>query len=114
MSSDQVSGNVLIGSYGMELALILDASARRRLASVASSDQLEGQAVAWALSDRPLVGEEVFVAGAYLGENATQLGSLIALETLRGVLIVGIVLATALLVSDPVVEAINRIIGGGR
>src|SRR5690606_4570535 len=114
MSSDQVSGNVLVGSHGMEMALILDASMRRRLASVAASDQLEGQAVAWALSERPLIGEEMFVAGAYLGDSATQLGSVIALDTLRGVLIVGIVIATALLVSDPVVDAINRIIGGGR
>jgi hypothetical protein len=96
------------------MALILDASTRRRLASVAASDQLEGQAVAWALSERPLIGEEMFVAGGYLGENATQLGSVIALDTLRGVLIVGIIIATALLVSDPVVDAVNRIIGGGR
>ena len=52
-------------------------------------------------------------AGAYLGENATHLGSLIALDTLRGVLIAGIVLATALLVNQPVVDAINRFLNSG-
>lgn len=113
MSSDQVSGNVLVGSYGMELALILDASNRRRLASVAASDQLEGQAIAWVLSERPLIGEEMFVAGAYLGDNATQLGSVVALDTLRGVLIAGIIVATALLLQQPVVDAINRFLNSG-
>lgn len=113
MSSDLVSGNILVGSYGMELALILDASMRRRVASVAASDQLEGQAVAWALSERALIGEEIFVAGAYLGDNATQLGSLIALDTLRGVLIAGIIVATALLLQQPVVDAINRFLNSG-
>ena len=45
-----------------------------------------------------------------------MLGALIIVfrEVLEAGLIVGIVIATALLVSDPVVDAINRIIGGGR
>jgi hypothetical protein len=113
MGDDQVAGNVLVGSFGMELALILEASRRKRLASVAASDQLEGQAVAWALAEHPLIGEEMFVAGAYLGENAAQRGSVVALDTLRWVLIIGIVVATALLLQQPVVDAINRLIGGG-
>lgn len=113
MGDDQVAGSVLVGSFGMELALVLEASRRRRLVSVAASDQLEGQAVAWALAERPLIGEEMFVAGAYLGDNATQHGSVVALDTLRLALILGIVVATALLLQQSVVDAINRLIGGG-
>jgi hypothetical protein len=113
MGDDRVAGNVLVGSFGIELALILFASNRRRLASVAASDQLEGQAIAWALSEHPLIGEEMFVAGAYLGDSATQLGSIVALDTLRWVLIVGIIIATALLLQQPVVDAINRFLNSG-
>ena len=114
---DHVAGNILVGSFGMELALVLEASRRKRVASVAASDQLEGQAVAWVLAEQPLIGEEMFVAGAYLGDSAVQQGSVVALDTLRWVLIIGIVVATTLLVQeqvrDTITDAINRIIGGG-
>jgi hypothetical protein len=112
MGADRIAGNILVGSYGMELGLILDASNRRRLPSIAASDQLEGQAVAWALSERPLIGEEMFVAGAYLGNSAVQHGSVIALDTLRWALILGLIIASALLLQEPVVDAINRFLGG--
>jgi hypothetical protein len=49
MGDDRVSSNVMVGSYGPELALITDASKRRKLPIIAVSDQLEGQAVAYAL-----------------------------------------------------------------
>jgi ABC-type sulfate transport system permease subunit len=65
------------------------------------------------MAEQPLIGEEMFVAGAYLGDNATQRGSVVALDTMRWILIIGIVLATALLLEQPVRDAINRIIGGG-
>lgn len=113
IADNRASGSILVGSFGMELALALDASTRRGLTSVAASDQLEGQAVAWALSERPLIGEEMFAAGAYLGDDAVQKGSVIALDTLRWALILGIIIATALLVQQPVMDAINRLIGGG-
>lgn len=112
MGADRVAGNILVGSYGMELGLILDASMRRRLPSIAASDQLEGQAVAWALSERPLIGEEMFVAGAYLGDRAAQHGSVLALDTLRWALIVGLIVASALLLQEPVVDAITRFLRG--
>ena len=89
---DRVNANVLVGSFGPELALITEAAARRNQSLIAASDQLEGQAIAYAMSDHPLIGEEIFAAGAYLGDSASQKASLVALDLLRWLLIVGIIL----------------------
>jgi hypothetical protein len=78
---------VLAGSFGPELALVLFAAARRNLPTIATSDQLEGQAIAYALSDNALIGEEVFTAGAYLGGTASQIGGVVTTDILRWLLI---------------------------
>ena len=58
------------------------------------SDQLDGQAVAWVFSERPLIGEELYVAGAYLPRKpaALHLSQLLAMEGLRMAVILGILL----------------------
>ncbi|MDL1900780.1 hypothetical protein FBR02_08425 [Anaerolineae bacterium CFX9] len=99
-SNARASGDILIGSFGMELALILDGSRRRRAASIAASDQLEGQAIAWVMATHPLIGEEVFLASAYLGDRSSDAGALLALDTLRWLIIIGLIAAAALLLRD--------------
>jgi hypothetical protein len=113
LGDERVSGNVLVGSFGAELALVLEAAARRRQSSIAGSVDLDGQAVAYAMSDQPLIGEELFVAGAYLGGSATQRGSVVTLDVLRWLLILGILIATVNAIRVPVSEAITRLLGGG-
>jgi hypothetical protein len=98
VGADRVAGNVLAGSYGSELALIADAAMRRGQHFIATSDQLEGQAVALVMSDQPLIGEEIFAAGAYLGQAANQIASVVTLDVLRWLLIVGIFIPTELAV----------------
>ncbi|MFQ3568336.1 MAG: DUF6754 domain-containing protein [Aggregatilineales bacterium] len=110
---DRAAGGTFVGSFGPELALILDAAARRRIPTIAASDQLDGQAVAYGLGTYPLIGEEIFAAGGYLGENAAQLGALIATDTLRWLLIAAILAATALIIRQPVLDAIGGLLGGG-
>jgi hypothetical protein len=100
MGDERVSSNVLAGSYGLELALALDAAARRGQSSIAVSDRLDGQAIAYAMSDNPLIGEELLVAGAYLDDSATQRGGVAALDILRILLILGILIPTVIAVGD--------------
>jgi hypothetical protein len=88
---ERVSTNVLTGSFGPELALIMDTAARRRQTVIAASDQLEGQAVAFAMSDYPLIGEEMFAGGAYLGQRAAQVGGILAVDVLRFLLVLTII-----------------------
>ncbi|MBZ0292679.1 MAG: hypothetical protein K8L99_08985 [Anaerolineae bacterium] len=88
VADNHVGGNVLVGSFGSELALILDATYRRGQMSIAASDRLDGQAIAYAMADEPLIGEEIYVAGAYLDDQRV---SVFTLDVLRWVVILAIV-----------------------
>ena len=99
MGDNRVHTNVLAGSFGPELALVMDAAYRRDQRVVAGSNQLEGQAVAYALADEPLIGEEIFMAGAYLDEGRSFRAVIMTQDFLRWILIlviIGLALFTAL------------------
>lgn len=113
LGDERVSGSVLVGSFGPELALVFEASLRRRQTTIAGSTDLDGQAVAYALADYPLIGEELYVAGAYLGGSAAQRGSVVTLDVLRWLLILALLLGTANAIREPVAAALARLLGGG-
>lgn len=118
LSDDRVSANILVGSFGTELALVVEASLRRDRTVIASSDQLEGQAVAFAMADYPLIGEEIFTAGAYLGESASQTAGVVTQDVLRWLLIGAIFIPAAIAIGDSFLSgrftlAISRLFGGG-
>jgi hypothetical protein len=112
MANDRVAGSVLAGIYGTELALILDAANRRDQTTIATSTALEGQAVAYALSERPLIGEEVFAAGAYLGGQPNQVAAVTTIDFLRGLLILFILIPTIdALTHGALAAAVTRLLG---
>ncbi|MCZ2098095.1 MAG: hypothetical protein LC121_17865 [Anaerolineae bacterium] len=65
------------------------------------------------MADQPLIGEELFLAGAYLGDSASQRASVVTLDFLRWLLILGLLIATANTIREPVGEALARLLGGG-
>jgi len=98
-SDDNVSANVLIGRFGIEMIVIAEMGARRDIIQVAGSDtRLEGQAVAYVISETPMLGEEMFAGGAYLSRDPVSLGGLLAQDVLRWLMILfillGFILAT--------------------
>ncbi len=111
---DQVSANVLIGHFDQEIALIGDAVARTGCLSVAGTDSLPGQAVAFAAAQEPLIGEEVFASGAYLGAGPIHDASLRAQDILRWVLIIALIAGSALKVAGLDQVLLNLIPGGLR
>ncbi len=92
----QVDANVMFGHYGSELALIGESAIRLDQRLVAHSDVLEGQAVAFAQADSVLIGEELYAGPAYMDGSALQRGGLIALETLRWLVILAILVEVLL------------------
>jgi hypothetical protein len=90
VADEGVTSNVLIGSFEREAVLITEAGARRGLSQTVASDRLEGQAVGFVAGDYGLVGEEMFVAGAYLSDKPSRLASLAAQDLLRWVVVLGI------------------------
>lgn len=93
IGDDRVSSSVFAGRFGTELALMMEAGTRRNITSIGVTDDLEGQAVAFAFSASPLIGEEVFAAGAYLGDNAVQTGAVLTLDILRWLLVIALAAA---------------------
>jgi hypothetical protein len=107
LADDRIGVSVLGGSFGTELALPAEMALRRGQSLIATSDQPEGQAVAYVVSDQPLIGEEVFAAGAYLDGRAAQLGALVTLDVLRWLLILAILIPTVLAVADTLIRQVG-------
>jgi hypothetical protein len=92
----QVSASVLAGHFGSEVALITDAGERSGGLSLAGSDSIPGQAVLFATAQEPLIGEELFAAGAYVQAGAMHVASVRAQDFFRWLVIVAILLGAAL------------------
>jgi hypothetical protein len=96
-TDDAIGANIYAGDFGAELALMMESGLRRNIQEIGVSTSLEGQAVAYAMSNHILIGEEVFAAGAYLGAGSTQIGATITVDILRwltiATLIGGLILA---------------------
>jgi len=93
---ENVSANVLMGNFGVEVALLTDAVERENTFGLAGSDNLTAQAVIYASAQEPLIGEEVFAAGAYVESDPLHTASLTVQDILRW-LIIAAILAGALL-----------------
>ena len=93
---EQVAANILAGHFGSEVALITDAAERSGGMTLGGSDNLSAQAVLYAASDEPLIGEELYATGAYLKAGPAHNASVRAQDVFRWVLI-AIILAGAVL-----------------
>ena len=93
---ENVSANVVIGDLGAESALIAEASDRENSSLIAASDDLSAQAIFYASAQEPLIGEELFAAGAYVGAGAAHDASLQVQDILRWLIIVAILAGSLL------------------
>jgi hypothetical protein len=92
---EDVSTNLLIGSFGVEAALIASAGERSQTHTLAGTDNLPGQAILYAAAHEPLIGEEMYAGGAYLGDKPMHIASLHAQDVVRWV-VIGLVLLFSL------------------
>jgi hypothetical protein len=90
------TATVMAGHFGTEAALIADASENTGNLTVAGSDDLSAQAVFMVTANEPLIGEELYAAGAYTQAGDTHTASLLAQDVIRwtlvGVILLGILL----------------------
>ena len=107
MQSDQVTGTVLLGNFGAEIGLPLAASQRKSMLTIAGSDNIIGQAVAYGMTESALYGEDIFTPAGYLGDGVSERGSLLAQDFLRGVVIAGILVIAAYEVAG---EQVNNLL----
>jgi hypothetical protein len=88
---ENVSTNVVLGDLGAEAALFTEASDREDANLIAASDNLSAQSIFYASSQDPLIGEELFAAGAYVGAGAAHEASLNVQDVLRWLIIIAII-----------------------
>ncbi len=92
IKQNRVVGNVLVGRFGPELAIIGEAGQQQAIEQIIGTDDPVGLAVATTISDHVLVGEEHLAAPAYVKGGAVQLASLQVQDILRivaGVAVLG-------------------------
>ncbi|MGZ9234415.1 MAG: DUF6754 domain-containing protein [Anaerolineales bacterium] len=93
---ENVSANIIIGDLGAEAGLLAEASDRENADLIATSDNLSAQSIFYVSAQEPLVGEELFAAGAYVGAGASHDASLNVQDILRWLIILAIILGAGL------------------
>ena len=93
---ENVSANIFMGDFGTESALLVEASDRENANLIAASDNLSAQAIFYASAQEPLIGEELFAAGAYVGAGASHEASLNVQDILRWLIILAIIIGAGL------------------
>jgi hypothetical protein len=92
---EHVSATIMAGHFGPEIGLITEAADRADGFTLAGTDSLPGQAVLVAAAQEPLIGEELFAAGAYLRSGLVHSASLRAQDVLRWLIIAAILIGGA-------------------
>jgi hypothetical protein len=85
-----------MGNFGVEVALLTDAVERENTFVVAGSDNLTAQALIYASAQEPLIGEEIFAAGAYVESGSLHSASLTVQDVLRWLVIAAILVGAGL------------------
>jgi len=88
---ENVSANVVIGDLGVEAGLLAEAADNEGADLIAASDNLSAQSIFYASAQEPLIGEELFAAGAYLGAGVSHDASLQTQDILRWLVILAII-----------------------
>jgi hypothetical protein len=92
ISRESVATNVMIGYFGPEYLLMGEPGARRDIVQIAGSNAVSPQAFILATANRALLGEEAFVASAYLTRRSEQIASLRLQDALRVAVVAAIVI----------------------
>jgi len=93
---EYVSTNILLGDFGSEAALLAEASDRENTSLIAASDDLAAQSIFYASAQEPLIGEELYAAGAYVGAGAAHEASLTVQDILRWLIILALLIGAGL------------------
>jgi hypothetical protein len=96
LPSEDVSVHILAGSFGSEGALAADFGERFGCFTLGGTDDAQTQALLYATAEHPLIGEEIFAAGAYLDVGPVHKASLQTQDTVRMIVVVGILLGALL------------------
>lgn len=92
---DPIGSNIMLGQFNQEVSFLNDAVLRRGIYSVGGTTSLSGAGSMYpVLAEQQFVlGEDLFAGGAEVISRSPYWSSLLAQDVLRGIVILGIVLA---------------------
>lgn len=99
LDTEPITANVLLGSFGDEYLLMTEPAAQKNAFQVGGTSNPNVLPFTYLTMSAPLLGEEIYGAGAYLLERVEHYASLMAQDVFRVALvivIVGVVIARSL------------------
>jgi hypothetical protein len=91
MLDQEISTNILAGRFGAEMSILAENAVRYDRGVIAQSDRIDGQAVAFAVSDVPFIGEELYTSAAYLNREPIAIGGVFAQDVMRYLIIAALI-----------------------
>jgi hypothetical protein len=95
LERDHLTGNVMVGSFGDEYLLMGETGARHDYRQTVGAARPTTLPFVLATADDPWLGEEMFAGGSYLNRLPMQLGSLVAEDWARWLVVAGVLFAAA-------------------
>lgn len=92
LNHEPVTANVMVGSFGDEYLLITEPAARRNIFQIGGTSNPNVLPFVFLTMSEPLLGEEIYAAGAYLLDRVAHYTSLIAQDVFRILLVVLVIL----------------------
>ncbi len=92
LTHERVMANVMVGTFGDEFLLMGETGAQKGLLQAGGTSNPQVLPFVYTSISHPLYGEEIYAAGAYLSAHRTHIGSLLAQDTMRAVLVIVVVL----------------------
>jgi len=83
IQQQKILGNVMVGHFGQELAIVAEVAGRNQVQQTIGSDDPLALAVAVPVTDNIMIGEELLAAPAYLQGKPHQIASLQVQDILR-------------------------------
>jgi hypothetical protein len=108
LSSEETSANVMSGVFGSEAVFLAEEGARQGMLQVAAAADPTALSVLYPSANHLLIGEELFAVGAYVGERPSHVGSLLAQDVVRWILVL-IILAASL---GSLAQKLGELMGG--
>ena len=96
LAHDQVSANIMSGSFGPEIALIEHETDKQALPQLTGAADARALSILMASHENVLIGEEIYAAKAYLQARPQHLASLRSQDVLRWLVVLSVIAGFAI------------------
>lgn len=96
VAHEETAASIMIGAFGPEAALIAEESARQGVMQIVGTSNVTTLPLVYPSADHLLVGEEMFVSGAYVGADPTRVSGVVVQDVLRWLVVLAILLGAFL------------------